>query len=90
MSAAEIPVITVEEVSYVQIGGSQEYRLMATSYGRTAWAGPHLFRAPPHPDIRFGHDHKEDALKDAEKLTQYLNDLGKKQPSKAKLRKQTA
>lgn len=64
------------------------WTLYATSYGRTTPAGPRLFRAPPHPDIRFSHETAEAADKDAATLRQYLEGLGqRKGPSKAKLRK---
>lgn len=46
---------------------------MATSYTKTELAGPRLFRAAPHPDIKFTHDSQADALKDAEKLRVYLD-----------------
>lgn len=63
-----------------------EHVLMATSYGRAAEAGPRLFRAPPHPDIKFRHDSLTDAERDADKLRAYFAGLGKG-PSKAALRK---
>lgn len=67
------------------------HRLTATSYGRTAPAGPRLFRAPPHPDIAFTHCTAESAERDAAALRVYLNGLSqKKGPSKAALRRQGA
>lgn len=48
------------------------YRLMVTSYNMIAPAGPRLFRAPPHPDIRFTHDSEAAAEKDAAVLREYI------------------
>ena len=82
MSAA-IPTITVS-----QDMDSGLFELYATSYGRTVIAGPRLFRAPPHPEIRFAHETHEGAAEAAQLLTAYLDSLGqRKGPSKAKLRK---
>ena len=64
------------------------FELYATSYGRTVVAGPRLFRAPPHPDIRWQHDTAEEAATAAATLTRYLEGLqARKGPSKRLLRK---
>lgn len=49
------------------------YRLMVSD-GKlsNAPAGPRLFRAEPHPDIRFEHATREEAETDAAKLRAYL------------------
>lgn len=62
------------------------FRLYVTSYGRTAPAGPRLFRAPPHPRVRWVHDTQEAAEADAATLRTYLAGLepqrkGKKKPT---------
>lgn len=66
---SNIPVITV-----AQDFDTGECRLMATSFGMTAPAGPRLFRAPPHPDIQFTHSDPESAERDAEKLRAHMAD----------------
>ncbi len=64
------------------------WHLEASSYGRTSPAGPRLFRASPHPDIRWEHETHEGAAEAAQLLTRYLEGLtARKGPSKAKLRK---
>lgn len=79
----QLPIITV-----IFDEDSGLWELYCTSYGRSQPAGPRLFRAPPHPDIRFQHETHEAAAKDAATLRQYLEGLGqRKGPSKAKLRK---
>lgn len=65
--------------------------LYVTSYGRTNPAGPRLFRAPPHPDIRFTHDTLAEAERAQEVLQAYLDEAAKrKRPSKAQARKMGA
>lgn len=49
------------------------HQIYATSYSRTEVAGPRLFRAPPHPDIRFQHASQEAADRDAQILREYLS-----------------
>ncbi len=66
---------------------SAAYILMATSHGHTAIAGPRILRAPPHPDVAWSHETKEQAEAAAKLLQQYLDGLGKG-PSKQKLREQ--
>lgn len=67
---------------------SGEFLLMATSYGQTMPAGPRLFRAPPHPDIKFTHADHAVATNHMMKLQQYINDCWpKKAMSKAKMRR---
>lgn len=63
-----------------------EHVLMATSHGRTAEAGPRLFRAPPHPDIKWRHATQDAANTDAATLRRYFDGLGRG-PSKAALRR---
>jgi hypothetical protein len=63
------------------------FDIMCDSHGMKAIAGPRLFRAPPHPDIKFtGHPTRDQAAKDCEKLWRYLDNLPDKKPSKAKQR----
>jgi len=64
---------------------TEEFVIMATSYGRSAVAGPRILRAPPHPDIAYRHKTEDGANRDAAKLRAYFEGLGKG-PSKAKLR----
>ncbi len=79
---AEQPVI-----SAVRMSPNQPFVLMATSYGQTTPAGPRLFRAPPHPDIRFSNfDTLEEAQKDAGKLQAYIAAAWSDQPRKKKTR----
>jgi hypothetical protein len=37
-------------------------------------AGQRLFRAPPIPDIAFSHSNMEEALRDAVRLTKYIDE----------------
>ena len=53
---------------------SESFVLMATNHGRTATAGERLFRSHPHPAIRFSHETKAAAEKDAAILRAYLQD----------------
>ncbi len=79
----EVPTISV---AYDLDTGLHE--IIAMSYGRASPAGPRLFRAPPHPEIRWSHDTPEAAEADAQKLRAYLDSLTqRKGPSKAALRK---
>lgn len=85
MSAA-MPVISVafdmDEGAHV---------IYAASYGQVMPAGPRLFRAPPHPAVRWSHEDAASAERDAATLRAYLDGLGaRKGPSKAALRKQGA
>lgn len=65
---------------------SGEFDLMCESYGRTVPAGPRLFRAPPHPRIKFHHETMADAETDAEKMRTYLRNISDRRPSKQKSR----
>lgn len=56
--------------------------LMATSHGYTAVAGPRLFRAAPHPDIRFTHSDPDVAEKDSATLQAYLDALAPRKGKK--------
>lgn len=62
------------------------YTLMASSYGYTMPAGPRLFRAPPHPAIKFVHDTESAAEADAVKLRQHIAERWGKTVSKKKAR----
>lgn len=76
------------KISVTQDFETDLYELQVTSCGRTAPAGPRLFRSPPFPDIRFTHDTEQAAQKDASKLQAYLDAYAaKKKPSKAAVRK---
>ncbi len=48
--------------------------LMATSHSHTAIAGERIFRAEPHPSIKFRHEREEDANRDAGVLRSYLEE----------------
>ena len=63
-----------------------DYRLYVTSYGSTMPAGPRLFRAPPHPDIRFSHISEAHAEHDATLLRAYIDTAYGKTVSKKKVR----
>lgn len=45
-------------------------------------AGPRIFRAPPLPDIKFSHELRADAEKDAATLRKYLAALPERKPKK--------
>lgn len=65
-----------------------EFILLATSYGMTEVAGPRLFKAPPHPDIKFRHTDERAANHDADLLQQYIREYWpKKAESKAAIKK---
>lgn len=53
------------------------YALFATGLGGKAIAGPRILRGPPQPGIRWQHETKEEAEKDAERLRRYLAQLPK-------------
>lgn len=61
------PVITVDNV----LG---QWTLFATSYGRTAIAGPRIFRHEPWPEVEFRHATRETAEQHAITLREYLSD----------------
>lgn len=65
---------------------SGEWVLMATSYHQTAPAGPRLFRAEPHPDVKWSHEDRGAAEKDAATLKAYLERVWGGAPSKRKQR----
>lgn len=74
-------------ISVSQDLDSGDWKLYATSYNMTAPAGPRLFRAPPHPDIRWAHTSEESATADAAKLQAYIDKEAKKrQPTKRQVR----
>jgi hypothetical protein len=76
------PTITVEPA------GAQ-FRLMATSHGRTSIDGERIFRAEPWPRIEFLHDAQEKAERAADELRAYLDDCrtGKRKDSASKPRR---
>lgn len=55
----------------VEIYG-RRYALFATSHGRSSLAGPRILRAEPWPEVKFVHDDRASAEKDAELLRTYL------------------
>jgi hypothetical protein len=65
---------------------SGEYVMHITSHGRTMPAGQRIFRAPPHPDVRFRHESEAEAESDAAKVHAYLAGLGTKRMTKQKIR----
>jgi len=72
-------------ISVVFDFGSEEYVLMATSYGRSSPAGPRILRAAPHPDVQWRHIDEASAEADAKKLRAYFDGLGRG-PSRTKIR----
>lgn len=66
---------------------ADSYDLMCESHGRTAPAGPRLFRAPPHPQIKFHHETMAEAEADARQMRSYLGALSTRRPSKNEVRK---
>lgn len=78
MSDRQLPTITVQQET-------DEYVLMVTSYLRTNVAGERLFRAQPHPDIKFRHATLAAAEKDAATLTAYLLDPPKRRRKKSEM-----
>ncbi len=78
--------IDIPKVS-VQPDGAT-FRLVVTSYGSTAPAGPRLMRGLPHPKIEFsGHPTQEAAQTDASKLQVYIDETWTTKISRAKERK---
>jgi hypothetical protein len=66
---------------------SESYDLMCESHNRTMPAGPRLFRAPPHPRVRFQHETLTEAEADARAVRTYLAEIGNaKSVSKQKVR----
>lgn len=63
-----------------------EWALQATSYGQTTPAGARLFRAEPWPDVKFSHEDRAAAEKDAATLRAYLERVWDGGPSKKKQR----
>jgi hypothetical protein len=53
---------------------SDRHVLVATNYGRSAIAGPRIFRAEPWPNVIFYHDSQDAAERDAATLRSYLDD----------------
>jgi hypothetical protein len=81
---ADLPLISV-----LYDADSGLWRLYATSYNDMRPAGERLFRAPPHPAIRFSHEDREQAETDAGKLREYVERVWTQRgPSKAQQRKQ--
>lgn len=69
---------------------SGEFDLMCESHNRTMPAGPRLFRAPPHPRIKFHHETMRDAEADAAEMRTYLAHIETRRPSKTEARKISA
>ena len=61
---------------------TEQYRLYCSAHGHTAVAGPRIFRAPPHPAIRWTHDSQGAAEADAQTLRDYLAGLPQKKMTK--------
>lgn len=53
-------------------------------------AGPRIFKAEPHPDVKFIHPTRESAEADADKLRAYLEKLEPRRQTKKELQKFTA
>jgi hypothetical protein len=67
------------------------YMLLCASHGLPPMpAGPRLFRAQPHPRIKFEHETLADAEKDAQVLRDYISSLPAKKESKMTLRDNAA
>jgi hypothetical protein len=63
------------------------FRLLVTSHGRTAVAGPRVFRGGILPAIQWSHYDTQNAQIHADKLQAYFDELpGAKKPSKRALR----
>jgi hypothetical protein len=63
------------------------YRLMCDDNRmRPMPAGARLFRAQPHPEMKFSHSTIEEAEEDAQKLRRYLEQLAPKKPTKKQQR----
>lgn len=60
--------------------------LMCSEHGFTAPCGPRLFRAPPHPDIRFIHETEEAAMRDLDTLRKYWEGLPQQRKKKSTAR----
>lgn len=60
------------------------HHIMCENYGRTAYAGPRILRAPPHPDVRWEHENEEEAEKDLAKLRAYFAALPAAKKTKKK------
>lgn len=81
---ADLPLISV-----LYDADTGPWSIYATSYNDMRPAGERLFRAPPHPAIRFSHESKEAAEADAGKLREYVERVwAQRGPSKAAQRKQ--
>lgn len=65
---------------------SGEFDLWFESHGRQVPAGPRLFRAPPHPQIKFHHETMAAAEQDAAQMRTYLQHISGRDPSKRKSR----
>jgi hypothetical protein len=86
--APEAPHMSMIPRIFIQLDtDSGEFDLMCESHGRVAPAGPRLFRAPPHPRIKFHHETMADAEVDAQQMRTYLGHITKRSPSKSESRK---
>ena len=69
---------------------NDHFALMAECHNANVPAGPRLFRAPPHPRIKFNHDTKAAADADADSLRRYLGALTLTKNKNPKARKEGA
>ncbi len=71
----------------IEFSDEGQYDLMVSSPGMSAMpAGARLFRAPPHPQIKFNHDTLPEAERDAALLRAYLAGLPVRGQTKRELR----
>ncbi len=69
--------------TYDSDGDSWEIMVSVPGMGPTP-AGPRIFRAPPHPDVRFSHTTQQGAETDAEEIRKYISELKPTKGSSAK------
>lgn len=77
---------TLPTISLSFDSDSGEWALMARSYGQTVPAGARLFRAEPWPEVKFSHEDRGAAEKDAATLRAYLERVWDGGPSKRRVR----
>lgn len=54
-----------------------QHVIMVRSHGRSEPFGPRIFRAPPHPVVKFSHDSAGSAAADVAKIKAYFAELPK-------------
>lgn len=64
--------------------------IMVRSHGRAELFGPRIFRAPPHPEVKFRHESEAAAERDCAKIRKYLAGLDGRKVSKKTLREEGA